>query len=496
MNISKINPIINEEYLKFNIEGLYLERKSIHDSKLKPSKLANEIIGMLNADGGVIVLGLGDGGEVEDLSKTSDEFLLKYEKVCQSFISPPANINLEKAFLSSGELIYLFHIESDYENMYERKDNHNVFRRIGDSNYGPLDNVEIDKLRHDKSLRKFEDQVIDEFDTSDLDVDILNKYKEKLEYEGGLEELLEKRNLVKKKDGRILYKNSAILLFSKNPSKYIPSSYVRYVRYDGNKADVGEYFNVLKDKIFDEGGIISLIDQVRKFISASLKDFYFLNMANGKFESISEYPEEAWLEGLVNALYHRSYYLQGNCIYIKHFDDRLEISNSGPLPAQVNVDNIREQRFSRNPRIGRVLYDMGYVRELNEGVNRIFSSMERSMLSDPIYTDKNDTVVLTLINKIAKNKQIVSEKVKNKITENWSSFNQTEQSILQCIMKETDPIVSDISRYSEVSEKSVRHYLKKFIEQGIIVRKSEKERDKNAKYTFRDKNQKLREGDI
>jgi ATP-dependent DNA helicase RecG len=36
----------------------------------------------------------------------------------------------------------------------------------------------------------------------------------------------------------------------------------------------------------------------------------------------------------------------------------LEISNSGPLPSMVTVENIKETRFSRNPRIARVLNEM------------------------------------------------------------------------------------------------------------------------------------------
>ena len=109
-----------------------------------------------------------------------------------------------------------------------------------------------------------------------------------------------------------------------------------------------------------------------------------------------EYPEEAWLEGIVNALCHRSYNIQGNAIYIKHFDDRFEISNSGPLPQQVTVDNIKTERFARNPRIARVLEDMGYVRQLKEGVNRIYESMEKSMLSEPEYREANNNIYLTL----------------------------------------------------------------------------------------------------
>ena len=150
MSLSKIDPSITEDYLRQHLEGLYLERKSIGRDKLKPGKLADEIIGMLNADGGVVVLGLSDDGSIEDLKSIPYSELLSYEKVCQNFINPAADVKLEKINLQNGELVYLYHVGQNYENMYERKDNHNVFKRIGDSNYGPLNNQEIDNLRHDK----------------------------------------------------------------------------------------------------------------------------------------------------------------------------------------------------------------------------------------------------------------------------------------------------------------------------------------------------------
>src|SRR5699024_1516905 len=159
--------------------------------------------------------------------------------------------------------------------------------------------------------------------------------------------------------------------FSKDPEKYIPSASVRYIRYDGTEALVGAKHNVIKDERF-ENNIPKLIDELRIFMRASMKEFYFLDLKSGTFKNVKEYPEEAWLEGIVNALCHRSYNIQGNAIYIKHFDDRLEISNSGPLPSQVTVENIRSERFSRNPRLARVLEDLGYVRQLNEGVSRIY----------------------------------------------------------------------------------------------------------------------------
>lgn len=486
-SLSNIDPGITEEYLCRHPENLYLERKSVGGvgrNKLKPSKLASEIIGMLNADGGVIVLGLADDGGADDLNLVPHEQLLQYEKVCQNFISPAADVKLEKVNLQSGELIYLYHVGQNYENMYEQKDSHHVFKRVGDSNYGPLDNQEVDNLRHDKSLRRFEDQVVEDFDPNDIDIQTLQSYKDHLCYEGDLDDLLIKRNLALKKDGKMKYRNSAILLFSKDPDKYIPSSYVRYVRYEGSEQGVGRNYNVTKDERL-EGNIPNLINKTKGFMTNALGDFYFLNMKTGRFERVPEYPEDAWLEGVVNALYHRSYNLQGNCVYIKHFDDRLEISNSGPLPAQVTVENIKEQRFSRNPRIGRVLFESGYVRELNEGVKRIFSSMAQSMLPTPIYKDDNDIVTLILENKVAHNRRAISVGVKDTISSNWTNYNDTEQKILSYIMRHPEPTIKEIAENIGVSVRYTRACANKLVADSILDRLSEKTRDKNAKYVFK-----------
>lgn len=57
------------------------------------------------------------------------------------------------------------------------------------------------------------------------------------------------------------------------------------------------------------------------------------------------------------------------------YDDRLEIESLGKLPNIVPVDNIRTANFSRNPRLVRVLTDFDIVKELNEGVKRIYLDM-------------------------------------------------------------------------------------------------------------------------
>lgn len=205
-------------------------------------------------------------------------------------------------------------------------------------------------------------------------------------------------------------------------------------------------------------------------------------MENGRFEHAPEFPKEARLEGIVNAVCHRSYNLQGNCIYVKHFDDRLEISNSGPLPAQVTVDNISRERYSRNPRITRVLAEMGYVRELNEGVPRIFNAMEQSMLAAPQYKDVENTVTLTLRNKITEHKQTIHSKTFETIRTEWKTLNKSQQKIINALFENQEMRILEFKKHLNLTERAIRNNLLSLMKLNIIEKLSEKKRDSNAVY--------------
>lgn len=481
MVISKINTQITLDFLKKKRENQYFERKGLGEKDINPTKIANELIGMLNADGGVLAFGVSNEGEIQDLNSLGEK-ISDYRNLYIDFIEPHGNIKLEEVNIE-GKLIFLYHVDQDIERIFKRKDNEQIFLRVDDRNK-QLDRDAVRKLEYDKQIRKFEDEVEPEFDFNDLDVKLLNGYKQKLNYEGGSLDLLVKRHLAIKKNDQYKIKKAGILLFAKEPEKYITSASLRYIRYEGTDAKVGTEHNVVKDVRF-ENNIPWIIDQVKKFLRATLKDYYFLDLDTGRFNKVPEYPEEAWLEGVVNALCHRSYNVQGNAIYIKHYDDRLEISNSGPLPAQVNVENIRTERFSRNPRLARALEDMGFVRQLNEGVSRIYQSMEKSMLSTPEYVEKNGNVYLTLRNKISNHTKTISDTVLSIIQANWASYNLTQKRILQYLFHHNQATIRELVDVTGIHEKNVRLYLNQFMEnEKIINRLSEKQRDKNAKYTF------------
>jgi len=119
--------------------------------------------------------------------------------------------------------------------------------------------------------------------------------------------------------------------------------------------------------------------------------------SSGRFEQVGLVPEDAWLEGVVNAAIHRSYSLAGDHTRVEIFDDRIEITSPGRFPGIVGLDDpLSAPRFARNPRIARVCADLQFGQELGEGIRRMYEEMRLAGLSDPLYTQTSASVHLSL----------------------------------------------------------------------------------------------------
>jgi ATP-dependent DNA helicase RecG len=119
--------------------------------------------------------------------------------------------------------------------------------------------------------------------------------------------------------------------------------------------------------------------------------------SEGLFVGVPIVPRDAWLEGLVNAVIHRSYSLAGDHIRVELYPNRVEIESPGRFPGLANPERpLNISRFARNPRIARVCADLRLGQELGEGIKRMFEEMRRVGLTDPVYKQGSGSVRLTL----------------------------------------------------------------------------------------------------
>jgi ATP-dependent DNA helicase RecG len=119
------------------------------------------------------------------------------------------------------------------------------------------------------------------------------------------------------------------------------------------------------------------------------------------FRETPEYPPLAWQEALVNALAHRDYAIESRCSEVYIFEDRLEVTSPGGLVPPVTIEALQERRrvhASRNPRVARVLTELGIMRQQGEGIPRMIEEMELSWLPPPELRVGEGTFAVTLRN--------------------------------------------------------------------------------------------------
>ena len=361
----------------------------------------------------------------------------------------------------------LLHIEESVDQVI-RTYNDTTWLRIGDRTR-ELRGDDLRNLEYAKSMRHFEDEPNRDATIEDLDESLLAEYMNKVGASDlPIWQVLSARGFIKKVNGEEYLSNAAILLFAKNIQQFYPNCRIRFLRYDGTYAEVGTRINIIRDTSI-EAPLPRMIGQAREFIATQLREFTMLDAISGKFQIVPEYPEFAWLEGIVNAVTHREYAMAGSYIKVSMYDDRLEIESPGRLPNIVTVDNIQHTRYSRNPRISRVLTEFGWVRELNEGVKRIYSDMQAFFLDRPEYSEPEQAVRLVLKNDIVMRKMRQKGHAAEIIgSDAWEKLDSVEQSLLTFMVNHGPASRAQLEAYVGKSSGTVINRLNRLIENGFV----------------------------
>lgn len=468
MSGSKLQPILTVDYMVNEPENKIFDRKS---ARVRPSDLADIISAFANAEGGTVVIGIDDKTrKLEGINSLSADKVNNLISAPKDYCKPMPMFHEEFVDIDNKgkqDRLLLLHIEASPEQIV-RTLNGSTFLRVADKTK-ELKGEDLRNLEYGKSLRHFEDECHPDATIEDLDQELLNQYKERINARDLTDaQMLSARGFIKTHSGVEKLTNAAVLLFARNIAKFYPNCRVRFVRYDGNKARTGLDINIIRD-VSIESPILRVIQQSRDFILTQLREFMALDATTGKFHSVPEYPEFAWLEGIVNAVTHREYAMTGRYILVSMYDDRLEIESPGKLPNIVTLENIKETRYSRNPRISRVLTEFGWVRELNEGVKRIYSDMESFFLDAPIFSEPEQSVKLVLKNNIVmRNMRREGRAAEYVGKEVWAQLDQLDHLILAFLASNRVVSKSTLATHTKKSMPTIGIHLRKMIEMGIV----------------------------
>ena len=358
------------------------DSKSIH---IEPKALANTIVAMANADGGMIAVGISDKTRRIEGIDQDKAHLNEILRTPFDFCVPTISVTTEFMPCQDSEgndnHILIIHVPASPRLHANQADE--VFWRVGDKSR-KLPFEERLQLMYDKGERYYEDSPAYDATIEDIDMDAVKAYMKRIGYgKSPMEYLQENKGFLTYKGDVPQVSTACILLFGKRPQNFFPRARVRFVKYYGTEEKVGREMNVIKDVTF-EGRILDQIQKTIDYLETQVKEHSYLG-EDGLFKTDREYPKFVIQEMTVNSVCHRDYSIKGTEIQIKMFDDRLVFETPGKLPGIVRTDNIRHTHFSRNPKIAEYLKAYDYVKEFGEGVDRMCRELSAIGTKEPQY---------------------------------------------------------------------------------------------------------------
>jgi len=440
-------------------EDQWHDRKS---GRAQARDLAVPLVALANAEGGYLTVGVHNGR----VDGVSAERANEVRQAALDFTEPPVRMRVTEIVAPDGQMVLVLRVESD-DNVHVTGKGE-CYLRVGDESRR-LTFAQQKELEYDLGASSFDTHPV-AAGLADLDQAACAGYQELL---GALsvESALRARDLLTK-DGRVTV--AAWLLFAPRPGMLFPSAHVRVLKYADRERGTGSRMTLLADHDtrFD-GPLGRQIAQTIDLVADWVPKLRRLS-EDSVFRDAPIIPRKAWEEGVINAIVHRSYSMQGDHVRVEIFPNRIEISNPGRFPGLADLRApMAIPRFARNPRVARVLADMGVTRELGEGIRRMFEHMRAVGLADPIYQQSSMGVTLTLLD----------EPMPAGVREGLST---NARSVLRALQEVGRPLgTAQVAELAKVSRPTAARMLKSLRERRLVVWTGSAPNDPGATWSLR-----------
>ena len=330
-----------------------------------------------NYDGGTILFGVDDDGNIKGLPDVKQACLDIENKINDS-ITPQPDYTLE---IQNNDQTIKLTVKSGLQKPYLYKSK--AYKR-NDTATIEVDTLEFSRLVLDGKNIRFEELPCKD---QELSFEILHrKLKETVRIENFDKDTLKTLNLYDDVNG---FNNAAGLLADKN---HFPG--IDIVKF-------GENISIIQKRSTFEN--ISVLEVYEKAIEV-FRDYYQYEVIQGadrkKMEKI---PEAAFREAIANALIHRVWDVDSQ-IRVSMFDDRIDIVSPGGLPSGITEEEYLSGKLSvlRNRNLANVFYRLGFVEIFGTGITRIKQLYAEALIKPDFEVSENAIkIVLPIFEKNA-----------------------------------------------------------------------------------------------
>lgn len=348
--------------------------------------LAAEIAAFSNSDGGHILVGVENGGNIKGLSKEDVKHLNQWiSNACSQKILPPVQVFTEN-IICDGKRVLVINVLRGINKPYVVNKTE-YWIKIGSDKRRASREELIRLFQASGSLYADELPVLNST-INDIKLHAFNEFCKEYYRNDYYAVTLTQETLLR--NLKLLTNHNVslagLLFFGHNPQQFKSQFMIKAVAYAGNEIGGTKYL--------DSEDILGTIPNQFKDAMGFLKRNLKKTQKEQDFNSIGiiEIPEIALQEIIVNALIHRDYFINST-VRIFIFDDRVEIISPGKLPDQVSIENIKEGiQIARNPlllsltskfaTIGKIPY-----RGIGSGILRTIQECREAHIAEPIFEE-------------------------------------------------------------------------------------------------------------
>lgn len=335
------------------------------------------ICGFANANGGKIIIGKDNKGEVVGL-KNSKKLLEDIPNKIRDILGIVVDVDLHKT--EKGDFLKIIVEPQPFPVNYKGQ-----YHYRSGSTKQELKGAALDKFMLQKKGKTWDGVPVPNVSVIDLKNGTFEFFKKRAVNSKRIDEsiliesnqnVLENLKLTEKS----YLKRAAILLFHPDPEKYFTGAFIK----------VG-YFKSDTDLIFQDEIHGNLFEQIEKVIELLFTKYIKAIISYDDIHRIEtyEYPKEAVREALLNAISHKDYAF-GYPIQISVYDDKIMIWNEGKLPDDWTVEKLLQKHSSKphNPDIANTFFRAGYIEAWGRGTIKIINQCKEHGLPTPVFENE------------------------------------------------------------------------------------------------------------
>lgn len=182
------------------------------------------------------------------------------------------------------------------------------------------------------------------------------------------------------RNGRLV--NSSLLAFAPDPQLYFPSATIKCAHFHGIQVQ-----KPIPDYKEFGGTVFEVADEAVNFVLSKISLSTGTREKSNQVETIYEIPRAVISEAIINSVAHRDYYSKGS-IQVSIFRDRIEVTNPGSLPPELDISDLKEPHSSypHNPLLAGCMFLTGEIERYGTGTLEIFKLTKERGLKPPLIT--------------------------------------------------------------------------------------------------------------